>query len=101
MKVEFTDSAEYSYEEEIIFILKKWNQKEVNNFAFLVDDFIISIAQSPYIGRQSNFKGYLQFTLSSQTTVYYQVNEKEQIIYIVYFWNNKQNPKTLKKYFSK
>jgi hypothetical protein len=46
----------------------------------------------------SSYKGFRQFVLSTQTKVWYKIDEKMEIIYISFFWNNKKHPTNLIKY---
>ena len=48
MEINFTTSANISFEDEIEFILRKWNLDEVEKFMNLVDDFINNLSKNPY-----------------------------------------------------
>lgn len=97
MDVYWTSTANVSINEEVEFILVKWNLKEVNKFIKLVDDFTKSLSENPYLGKKSLKKGIRVFVLSKQTTVIYEVFEDLNRIDLQYFWNNNKNPKELEK----
>jgi plasmid stabilization system protein ParE len=98
MEINFTTSANISFEDEIEFILRKWNLDEVEKFMNLVDDFINNLSKNPYLGKKSNKRAIRVFVISKQTTVIYKVFDDINRIDVLYFWNNKRNPKDLKKY---
>ena len=98
MEINFTISANISFEDEIDFILRKWNLEEVEKFMDLVDDFINNLSKNPYLEKKSNKRAIRVFVISKQTTIIYKVYDDVKRIDVLYFWNNKRNPKDLKKY---
>lgn len=90
-------NAEITFEEEMDFILKKWNYKEVQKFKDLVYKKLSQLALNPGLG---NFKPELQIfslVISKHTTLYYDFDEDSKIIDLHFFWNNLQNPDDLNK----
>ncbi|WP_026452718.1 type II toxin-antitoxin system RelE/ParE family toxin [Aequorivita capsosiphonis] len=53
MKVDWTDLALQSYEDETLFILRKWNLEEVKNFSILVFEFIELLKTGTVQGRST------------------------------------------------
>ena len=98
MKIRWIGLADKSFEDEIDFIIRKWNTEQAVAFTSLVEDFLKLLKENPYLGKVSDYKEYRQFVLSTQTKIWYQVNEKKKTIFIVFFWNNKRDPIDLKKY---
>ena len=98
MEINWTSSANASFEDEIEFILSKWNLKEVEKFINLVDGFTKKLSDNPYIGKKSVKEDVRVFVLSKQTTVIYEVFEDLNRKDLQFFWNNKKKPKELKKY---
>jgi plasmid stabilization system protein ParE len=98
MKINFTSSANNSFEDEVDFIFKKWNVIEVEKFINLVDDFTKKLSENPCLGKKSEKKDIRVFVLSKQTTVIYRVKEELKEIDLIFFWNNKRNLKDLEKY---
>lgn len=98
MEINFTTSANIFFEDEIEFIFRKWNLDEVEKFINLVDDFLVNLSKNPYLGKKSAKRAIRVFVISKQTTVIYKVYKDRNRVDVLYFWNNKKNPKDLKKY---
>ena len=92
-KIYWKSLAEITFSQEMIFILSKWNQKEVDKFAFLVDENLSRIVQNPFIGQP--IKSIYKVVISKQTTLYYKVIESDKRIDLLVFWNNQKNPSDL------
>lgn len=92
-KIYWKSLAEIIFSQEMIFILSKWNQKEVDKFAFLVDENLSRILQNPFIGQP--IKSIYKVVISKQTTLYYKVIESDKTIELLVFWNNQKNPSDL------
>ena len=45
----------------------------------------------------SSKRNLRSFVISKQTTLFFSVNKKDNVINLILFWNNKENPKKLKK----
>lgn len=100
MKINFTSTADVSFEDEVDFIFRKWNITEVEKFIDLVDDFTEKLSENPYLGKKSEKKDIRVFVLSKQTTVVYKVYKDLEQIDLIFFWNNQMNPKELEKYLN-
>lgn len=98
--IHWSTLAELTFADEVDFILKKWNQKEVNDFGFLVEDYLKHLSLNPYAGINFSNPTIYSFVISKQTTLYYKISEDELKIDLILFWNNKKNPKLLDKYFN-
>ncbi len=98
MKINFTSTANTSFDDEVQFILEKWNLKEVEKFINLVDDFTKRLSENPFLGKKSKKKNIRVFVLSKQTTVVYKVFEDLNKIDLIFFWNNKKSPRELEIY---
>jgi hypothetical protein len=92
-KIYWKSLAEITFSQEMIFILSKWNQKEVDKFAFLVDENLSRMVQNPFIGQP--IKSIYKVVISKQTTLYYKVIESDKTIELLVFWNNQKNPSDL------
>ncbi|PZX94923.1 hypothetical protein DOS84_05075 [Flavobacterium aquariorum] len=87
--------SEYTYYEEIDFILLKWNEKEAQKFKDLVDENISRLSNNPLIGIYNNELKTYSILISKQTTLYYDFDENTKIIDLYVFWNNSKNPADL------
>ena len=93
MKIVWTETAELTYKAELDFILKKWNVKERNKFILLIDEVTQRLVEFPTIGRYSD-TGDIYLVISKQTTLIYRLLD-DDILELLLFWNNKQNPDDL------
>jgi len=96
MQVVWGKNARLTYLDELDYIFKKWNHKEVKSFVNLVTGFIKNLESGVIQGKISFKHNLRSFVISKQTTVYFDVNNKENRIELLLFWNNKKNPKKLK-----
>lgn len=101
MNVIWGKKAKYSYFDELDFILKKWNQQEVDKFIILVNEFIKTLEEGVLKGKVSSRTDMRSYVISEQTTVFFDINEQTKTIELLLFWNNAKNPKTLKKLLKK
>ncbi len=93
------ENAIISLEEENAFILKKWNEKEVQKFNDLINENLERLENNPRIGKfNSVFKVYY-LVISKQTTLYYNFDENTKTIELYLFWNNLKDPDQLLKLF--
>ena len=89
--------AQITLEEEINYILFKWNIKEVQKFSDLVEENLIRLSINPEIGIYSTTLEVYYFVISKQTTLYYSFNSDEKILELHFFFNNQKNPEELNK----
>lgn len=90
-------NSEISYLNEIDFIFRKWNYKEVQKFQDLVFENLNRLAENPFIGNHCISRKYYTIVISKQTKIYYSINEQTKIIDLLLFWNNQKNPEDLNK----
>jgi plasmid stabilization system protein ParE len=95
--IKYSELAEETFEQEIDFIISKWNLLESKKFAILVNDCLDTLSKSPEIGRYNTFDNHYSFVISKQTTLFYKYNETLLSIELILFWNNSQNPNLLSK----
>lgn len=100
MNVIWTPTAELSYAKELDKISKKWSINEIIDFMNLVDDFVKKLESGIIEGKISQKTNLRSFVISRQTTLYFDVFVDTQTIELLLFWNNKDNPKTLKEFLN-
>ena len=83
--------------EEIDFIAQKWTIKEIQDFIFLVDDFIERLSLGIEQGKIYPNSPILSVVISKQTTVFFRKYPENNTIALLLFWNNQKDPKTLKR----
>lgn len=91
-KVNWSRLAILSFADEEDFILRKWNETEVEKFNDLVDDWLETIRKTPTSGIYNEFHNQFSVVISKQTTLYYKINNERMEIDLALFWNNSQNP---------
>lgn len=96
-KINWLSLSKITFSEEVYFILRKWNQFEVDQFALLVDENLKRLSKNPEIGIYKSEYNCYSLVISKQTTLYYKIIEKKSQIDLVLFWNNKQNLNQIKK----
>lgn len=84
-----------TYIEETEFILLKWNLREVQKFAALVEENLERLSKNPLIGIYKNELKIYSILISKQTTLYYNFDVTTKIIDLYVFWNNQKNPNDL------
>ncbi len=95
--IKYSELAEETFEQEIDFIILKWNLLESKKFAILVDDCLNTLSKAPEIGMYNSLDKHYSFVISKQTTLYYKYSETLLAIELILFWNNSQNPNLLTK----
>lgn len=98
MKVIWTPNAELTFSKAIESISEKWTITEVVNFMDIVDNFIQKLESGIIQGKVSSKTNIRSFVISKQTTLFFDVFDDIQTIELLLFWNNKDNPKKLKKF---
>ena len=97
LEIYWSTLSKISFSEEIYFILRKWNQIEVDKFSELVYDYLERLTKNPEIGIYNSKFNCYSIVISKQSTLFYRILESEKKIELVLFWNNKQNSVYLKK----
>ncbi len=100
MEVVWSSECKISYFKELDFVYEKWNEQEVENFILLVEEFVERIERGILQGKTLHNKNLKSFVISKQTTVFFDYCEDEKIIELLLFWNNSQNPKSLKMFIN-
>jgi len=94
-KIYWTERAQKSYIRVADFILKKWSLKEVRNFTDISSSTILKIAKTPEMFISSKSKNVRKGFITKQTSLLYRI-KSTSAIELLYFWDNRQNPKKLK-----
>ena len=94
-KIIWTDEALTNLADIIDYLEHRWTEREIKNFAKLLDRQINMIQTNPELFPTSPTSNRLRKSvLSKQTTICYRVDNDE--IRIVTLFDNRQNPKRLK-----
>jgi len=95
-QVVWTRKAKVSFNKEIDFIYKKWDEKIVERFLNRTDEIIRSISHSPLIFKAyKSDKTIRHGLLHENVTMFYRIVPERSTIEILLFWNNLRNPQKL------
>jgi plasmid stabilization system protein ParE len=100
MNVFWSETAKATYAEELDFIYRKWGTKEVEKFINLSITFIKTLKTGVLVGKPIKKKEFRISKISKQTSLVYSIDKKNNLVTLITFFNNKMNPKTLKKLLS-
>lgn len=97
-KIVWTPGALQSYLEIMDYLQKQWSEREVKNFAQLVEKRISTLSQQPYLGikRKKKNEWLRSIVLRKQVLLIYKVRPVKKVIELSLFWNTHQNPQNLK-----
>ena len=92
-KVVSTPKADISFLKVIDFILFIWNAEIVEDFITLTENLETILSNNPYLGKplENNIR---ETIIHKNTSVFYEVDEKNKIIKILLFKENRQNPES-------
>ncbi|RXR30610.1 hypothetical protein EQG68_11150 [Flavobacterium piscinae] len=90
-------NSQISYYDEIDFIFRKWNHKEVQKFQDLVFENLNRLSENPLIGIYDNSNKIYSIVISKQTKLFYTIDLINKVVDLHLFWNNSKNPQDLNK----
>jgi len=94
-KIIWSDEALRNLKSIIDYLENRWTEKEIGKFSKLLDRNLQIIEASPFLFPISDdFQNIRKAVLSPQTTIYYQIVDKE--IHLISLFDNRQNPEKLK-----
>ncbi len=92
-QIEWSPEAEDSFDSILEYINEQFGPAEVGKFVDRVDSKLKLLVQFPGLGNPSNKRKKTHVTLvHKKITLVYQVNTRKNVILLVTFWNNQQNP---------
>ncbi|HLR24617.1 MAG TPA: hypothetical protein VK112_02035 [Fodinibius sp.] len=87
--------ARISYIQTLEYIREHWSYAELEAFQSATEDAITRISKFPEIYEYSPQSNTRRCVLSKQVSLYYQVNKSRQIVELLVFWDNRQDPQKL------
>jgi hypothetical protein len=97
MEIIWTKIARITYFEILENLEKYWTTKEIQNFHRLTQNknlYQISSGKTLHNFVYSNIRRVI---IHPNVALYYKIDEKENRVYLITFFNNRMNPKLLKK----
>jgi hypothetical protein len=89
MKIEWTQASKIDYWQNIEYLENYWSEKEVLNFIIEVDYCLNLLTKENVAFTKSEYKNVYKMVIIKQITIYYSI--KNDIIYLLRFWNNYQD----------
>jgi plasmid stabilization system protein ParE len=96
LKVRWTPEAEDTFDSIINYLEKEWSEKEIRKFAQKAQKIIHQISENPKIFKSSGKEEIRKAVINRQTSLFYHIDEKTNLITLLSFWDNRKNPENLK-----
>lgn len=98
MEIVWTKLAKITYKEILENLKRRWTKKELKNFKSYTEQTIDKIKSQQIIWSYANEKLEIRKVKIHKTvSLFYKEDDVNQKIYMITFFNNRMNPKTLKK----
>ena len=98
MKIVWTKLAKITYIEVLENLKKRWTKKEMKSFNDLTNTLLEKVKKEQVVYPFVNEKlGIRKGVVHKNVSLFYKEDRKNDKIYLITFFNNKMNPKTLKK----
>jgi plasmid stabilization system protein ParE len=97
-KVNWTDDAWTSFEENIDYLIAQWTDKEVSNFVVTAEHKIRLLKKHPKLGSPKNKKqlNVRYMVIHKRIVLVYKHKPLKNEIDLLLFWNTTQHPRKLK-----
>ena len=91
----WTINAERSFNDLIDYLIKNWTNREYQKFIERTQELLTHIRNNPFSFQESDkYQNVRRAVLTNIISVYYYPNDDG--IYLLFFWDNRCNPKDLK-----
>ncbi|MDX9853707.1 MAG: type II toxin-antitoxin system RelE/ParE family toxin [Tenuifilaceae bacterium] len=90
----WTEEAESDYSANIDYLIKEWTLKEAEEFIEKTESLINLLMIGRVKHKVSKFEGIRECIVCKQITLFYRINEKNNIE-LLKFWNNYRDKKRL------
>ena len=96
-KIVWTKKAVQSFSKRVAYLEEHWTEKEILKFTALVNKFLQNLEKQPLMFPKSVSLNYTHSgLLIKEVSLVYRVNMKSEIIELIAFIDNRQNPKKQK-----
>ncbi len=97
MKVIWSAKARITYFKVLDYLDKNWNKKEIIQFSRRTDVVIQAIKKNPGIfALSTKHRNIRRALIDKNNSFFYQVDKRNNKIYLLTFFDNRQNPESLK-----
>jgi len=90
LNVNWTEEAKTTYEDILNYLQEEWSAREIETFIERTDNLLSIISQQPYLFKASAYKEIRKAVMGKHNSLFYFVKNGE--IYLLTFWDNRQNP---------
>ncbi len=92
MKIRWSPEAETTFAAIIDYFEDEWTEKEIRKFVGKAQKLIVQIAINPKMFKAVGKEEIRKAVISKQNSLFYLLDEKKEIIILLTFWDNRQNP---------
>jgi len=92
--INWSQTAQNDYWENIDFLLHKWTENEAVHFIEEVEQVLNILKQGKVTFKPTDYRNTYQIIIVKQITLYYHINQNNEIE-LLRFFNNLQNPDKL------
>ena len=102
MEIVWTKLAKITYIEVLENLKKRWTKKEMKNFKDLTNELLEKVKSNQVVHLYANEKLCVRKgVVHKNVSLFYREDRKNNKIYLITFFNNRMNPKTLKELLKK
>jgi len=94
MQIVWSADAVEDYHQNIEYLLSNWSEKSATDFIEEVESLLDLLQKWPNLFPLSEYKFIRRAVVRTQVTLFYTV--KKDSVYLVRFWNTRQNPEAFK-----
>ena len=94
MEIIWSGEAAEDYHQNIGYLLESWSEKSAMNFINEVDSVLEIIKERPEVYPLSGYRSVRKAVIRKQITLFYKLEGTR--VYLVRFWNNYQDPESMK-----
>lgn len=94
LKISWNPLAKQDYFDNIDFLLKKWSEREAQNFIDEVYEIEFLLKQGNVQFQRTNYPGVMRCYINQHISLFYRYSDKDSIEFLR-FWNNHKNPANL------
>lgn len=92
LNVYWTIRAQKTFDKVVVYLLKEWSEKEVQNFVRKTNNVIGHISEKPKMFPSSKKINIHSALITKHNSLLYKIIGNNQID-LLFFWDNRQNPK--------
>ncbi len=90
--VTWSPTARFTYLNILEYLNEEWSLKEAEAFTDRTELVLAGIRQNPFLYKYSKKSDTHQCVLNKQISLFYRVKTQEQLIELLVFWDNRQDP---------